>query len=212
MEGVTPMDVESTVLRSHMRSHARNGSDAEEPVTKAWQQNIRSYAHQHSTDTRAKFLTLTNHRNNPGPNGVPGIYQAALDRLGAYSLASHEIDRTFTRSIDNDEKQGKTFIAYVNIGNKKTSTAHMKALDVMYLKLEPTYELVKSGIGGDRGCFDLGSDHILHIPSKVNHIYVDKLWVLDHGYGHGPSSPKKHNDAFKAAESVAQEIISALTN
>ncbi|KAJ7864735.1 hypothetical protein B0H13DRAFT_2353456 [Mycena leptocephala] len=34
--------------------------------------------------------------------------------VGAYSLASHEIDRTFTRSIDNDEKQGKTFIVYVH--------------------------------------------------------------------------------------------------
>jgi hypothetical protein len=72
-------------------------------------------------------LTLTNPRNNPGPNGVPNIYQAALDRLGAYSLASHEIDRTFTHSINNDEKQGKTFITYVNIGNKKTFTAHMVA-------------------------------------------------------------------------------------
>jgi hypothetical protein len=52
----------------------------------------------------------TNHRNNPGPNGVPGIYQAVLDRLGAYSLASHEIDRTFMRSIDkefNDESKVK---------------------------------------------------------------------------------------------------------
>ncbi|KAJ7859060.1 hypothetical protein B0H14DRAFT_2577432 [Mycena olivaceomarginata] len=66
-----------------------------------------------------KVLTLTNRRNNQGSNGVPSIYQAALDRRGACSLASHEMDRNFTHSIDNDEKQ---------------------AFDVMYLKLEPTYE------------------------------------------------------------------------
>jgi hypothetical protein len=72
-------------------------------------------------------LTLTNCHNNPGPNGVPSIYQAVLDRLGAHSLASHEIDRTFSRSIDHDEKQSKTFIPYVKIGIKKTFTAHMVA-------------------------------------------------------------------------------------
>ena len=51
-------------------------------------------------------------------------------------------------------------------------------------------------------------------------IYVDKLRVLDQGYGPGPSSPKKHemerdnvaNDAFKAFESVAQKMILALTS
>jgi hypothetical protein len=55
---------------------------------------------------------------------------------------------------------------------------------------------------------------------QVYHIYVDKLRVLGHGYGPGPSSPKKHkmerddttNDAFKAFESVAQEMILALTS
>jgi hypothetical protein len=70
-------------------------------------------------------LTLTNRRNNQGSNGVPSIYRAALNRRGAYTLASHEIDRTFTHSVDNDEKQGKTFIMYVKIGNKKTFIAHM---------------------------------------------------------------------------------------
>jgi hypothetical protein len=35
------------------------------------------------------------------------------------------MDRNFTHSIDNDEKQGKAFTMYVKIGNKKTFIAHM---------------------------------------------------------------------------------------
>ncbi|KAJ7728554.1 hypothetical protein B0H14DRAFT_3518584 [Mycena olivaceomarginata] len=73
-------------------------------------------------------LTLTNRRNNPGTDGAPSIYQAclnALARLGDHSLARHEINRTFTRSIQVDEKQNKTFIDYLKIDNQKILTAHI---------------------------------------------------------------------------------------
>ncbi|KAF8214482.1 hypothetical protein K438DRAFT_880770 [Mycena galopus ATCC 62051] len=75
-----------------------------------------------------RLMTLTNRRNNPGPDGTPSIYQASLDVLNrpdSHSLARHEIHRTFTRSIHQDENQGKTFIDYVNINNQKTLTVHI---------------------------------------------------------------------------------------
>jgi hypothetical protein len=73
-------------------------------------------------------MALTNRRNNPGTDGAPSIYQAclnALARLGDHSLARHEINRTFTRSIQVDEKQNKTFIDYLKIDNQKILTAHI---------------------------------------------------------------------------------------
>jgi hypothetical protein len=71
-------------------------------------------------------LTLTNRRNNPGTDGAPSLYQACLNtlaRLRDHSLAHHEINRTFTRSIQVDEKQNKT-IDYLKINNQKILTAH----------------------------------------------------------------------------------------
>jgi hypothetical protein len=75
-----------------------------------------------------RLLTLTNRRNNPGSDGAPSIYQASLDvlnRPNGHSLARHEIHRTFTRSIHQDENHSKTFIDYVNINNQKTLTVHI---------------------------------------------------------------------------------------
>ncbi|KAJ7351569.1 hypothetical protein DFH08DRAFT_993193 [Mycena albidolilacea] len=73
-------------------------------------------------------LTLTNRRNNPGPDGAPRIYQACLNALaclGDHSLSSHEINRTFTRSIQLDEKQNKTFIDHLKIDDHKILTTHI---------------------------------------------------------------------------------------
>ncbi|KAF7340334.1 hypothetical protein MVEN_01952600 [Mycena venus] len=73
-----------------------------------------------------RLMTLTNRRNNPGPDGTPSIYQASLNVLnGPHSLARHEINKTFTRSIHHDENQGKTFIDYVNVDNQKILTVHI---------------------------------------------------------------------------------------
>ncbi|KAJ7798260.1 hypothetical protein B0H14DRAFT_3492673 [Mycena olivaceomarginata] len=171
-------------------------------------------------------LTLANRRNNPGTDGAPSIYQAclnALARLGDHSLARHEINRTCTaRQVGNtydpdmfSEHRGDYFDHSLDI---KIIQRDHRDVDN---SLTPPWELKKILTEGTFFSAQVTLQTYTFsgngVPNKIYHIYVDKLRVLDRGYGTawqipvpslpaaGPSTPgKKRKERHEAADDAFQ--------